>query len=341
VKILVSGATGFLGPHLFRRLVDDGHDVTAFHRATSDTSVLAGIPVRRRIGDITDPAALAQAIRGQEAVVHAAAAPSSGAAGLLYQVNIEGTRNVVEACRRQRVARLLHVSSTAAVGIPEDPARPADEQFCFNLEDSPLPYHISKHRAEEVVMRGVAEGQDAVIVNPCGIFGPLGSRYRGGEALERVRRKRIVHYYCGGVCVVHVADVVDGIVAALERGGSGERYILGGENLSFREMAEKTAAVAGLRRVFVPAPPIVTGLAALLGEAWGRLQRRRPWVSHADHYYANRFHFYDSAKARRTLGFCPRGFDAILQDWVRSLARFDESPRNRTGGPVGGDSQSM
>jgi dihydroflavonol-4-reductase len=163
----------------------------------------------------------------------------------------------------------------------------------------------------------VARGLDAVIVNPASIFGPHGTQYRGAEMMRKVRQTQVLPYFTGGLCAVHVQDVVQGTLAVLERGMSGQRYILGGENLTYRALAARTAGVMNLRRRFVPVPPIITGLAAMLLEPWGHLRNRRPRITYAVHYCASRYHFYDSSKARKALGYAPRDFMAILHECLR------------------------
>ncbi len=232
----------------------------------------------------------------------------------LEQVNVEGTRNVAQLCRQEGVKRLLHVSSVAAVGIPDSPDHPANEEFSFNLDGKELPYHFSKRKAEQIVLGEVERGLDAVIVNPASIFGPNGKSYRGSDMFQKVRRTRVVPYFTGGICVVHVEDVVSGIQAALRRGSSGQRYILGGDNITLRSLAELTAAAMGLRRTFVPVSPFVTALAAMILEPWGRLRGRRPYITHVTHYCASRYHYYSSEKAGRTLEYVPRTFRAILEE---------------------------
>jgi dihydroflavonol-4-reductase len=145
-----------------------------------------------------------------------------------------------------------------------------------------------------------------------------GTNYRGAEMVEKIRHRGIVPYFRGGFCAVHVEDVVDGIEAALEQGRPGERYILGGENLSYRSLAQMAAAAMNLQRHFVPVPPLVTGLAAMLMEPLGRLINRRPWFTTAVHYCTSRFMYYDSSKARAALGYAPRSFGAILDECIRS-----------------------
>jgi dihydroflavonol-4-reductase len=319
MKVLITGATGFLGSHLCQRLVADGHEVRVLFRRTSDPTALLGLSVERVIGDITDPQSVQLAVRDQEWVIHAAANIDYWGRDLSQQmtVNAEGTRHVARSCRLAGVRRLVHVSSVAAIGIPTNPQYPANEDFTFNLEDSRLSYHISKRRGEEAVLQEVARGLDAIIVNPASIFGPYGTRYRGAEMIQKVRRARIVPYFTGGICTVHLQDVIQGIIAALTRGVTGGRYILGGENLTYRSLVERAAQIMRLRRWFVPVTPIVTGAAMRIMEPWGRLRNQRPKITYAAHYCASRCHFYDSSKAHKALGYTPRDFNAILDECRR------------------------
>jgi dihydroflavonol-4-reductase len=223
----------------------------------------------------------------------------------------------------------VHISSAAAIGIPDDPQRPANEDFPFNLADSKLDYHLSKRLAEEEVLSGVARGLDAVIVNPASILGPYRGGYRGGEMIHKVRRARwLTPYFVGGLCVVHVADVVEGTLAALARGRSGQRYILGGENLTFRAAIERSAAAMHLQRLAVPVPPRVTAMLAEMSEPWARWRNRRPRFTHMVSYCSRRFQFYDSSKATAELGYAPRGFDAILQEYLQLVQRQQHGGSN-------------
>jgi dihydroflavonol-4-reductase len=262
-----------------------------------------------------------KAVAGAEVVFHAAAH------GIYWgrhkkiqnQVNIEGTKNVVEACQKHAVKRLIFVSSITAIGIPDSAEQPANEDFPFNLERSSLNYHISKKRAEEIVLDAVATGFDAVIVNPSNIWGPHGEIYRVADHVEKVRNKRFIPYFTGGICIVHVDDVVDGIMAAFHRGKAGERYILGGENLPLRSVAQLAASAQALRPSFVPVPSFVSWLAAAAGESMALVSHRRPHITFVTHQLASRFQYYDSSKAKRELGFEARDFKTILAECVSFL----------------------
>jgi dihydroflavonol-4-reductase len=325
----VTGATGFLGSHLCRKLVNDGYNVTILCRSTSKTDALGNLRLTKIIGDVTNKDAVEKAVTGNDVVFHAAAhlAYWGKQKETQNKINVEGTKNVVEACLRSRVKKLVHVSSVAAIGIPENLGRPANEDFRFNLQNLPLNYHISKKRAEEIVLGAVAKGLDAVIVNPGAIWGRYGEKYRGAEIVDKVRHSEIVPYFTGGICIVHVEDVVEGLIAALRRAKTGERYILGGENLSFKAIAQIAAQVQGLKRRFVPIPSAVTGLAAMVLEPLSQLTKKRPRVTFVTHYCAGRFHYYDSSKAKSELGFSPRNFKTILDECI-SFLKLRENTQN-------------
>lgn len=316
MKVLITGASGFIGSFLCREMVSRGHDVRILVRPTSILKRLRGLRVTSVLGDVTNAESVRMAVGGCEWVIHAAADLNYWEQNPDWQmkVNVEGTINIAQACRAEGVGRLLHVSSVAAVGIPNGSQSPVNEDFNFNLKNSRLTYYISKRLAEDGLMGEIDKGLNAVIVNPASVTGPE----RLAKLISSVRRRPVVPCFSGGNCVVHVADVVDGIVAALEHGRTGHRYILGGENLTFRAMGEKAARAMNLSRLFVSIPPFITGLAAAVLEPWSRWRNRPPRVSYMIHYCANRFLFYSSHKASRELNYRPRGFDTLLKDTLYS-----------------------
>ncbi len=316
--MLITGATGFVGSRLTRRLIAEGHSVRILCRKTSSDAQLAGLRIDKFFGDITDYESVRVAVKDCEFVIHAAADMRywSGAGDRQMRVNVDGTRNVARAAREAGVKRLLHVSSVAAIGIPTDPRRPANEEFAFNLENSGLTYHISKRRAEDEVLAEVARGLDAVIVNPASVQG----RARTMALMNSVRRGPIVPCFSGGNCIVDVEDVVHGIAAALASGERGQRYILGGENLTFRALSEKAAKALDLKRRFILIPSFATNVAAAVLEPWARLRNHAPKMTHLIHYCANRFQYFESNKARQTFGYAPRDVDTILQEYLSSAS---------------------
>lgn len=316
MRVLVTGATGFLGYYLAKRLVSLGCDTAAFHRRQSRTDSLRVLGVRLIPGDFGSLRCLRDAVAGHELVIHAAAdirgwAPDPG---LQLQANVETTRKVAQACRLESVGRLLHISSVSAIGIPDSPFRPADENFVFNLRGRRFSYHASKKQAEDAVLQEVADGLDAVIVNPGSMFGPFGSSYRGAEIIRKASRGKIVTCFRGGRCIVHVEDVVDGILSAVRNGVRGNRYILGGENVSFQEIAGRVSEAMGLRPLLLPVPSFLAAASLSIAAAINPGGRFMPRLAalHND----GLFQYYASDRAIRTLGFAPRKFKSVLEEFL-------------------------
>ena len=247
MRVLVTGGTGFVGSQLVAALVGRGDQVRVLRRANSSLLGLEGLSnIEHIIGDILEPEAVAQAVDGCELVFHVAALSSYWRAQReqIYRVNVDGTRTVLEACLRARVPRVVVTSSVGAIGIRPD-GKPADEMTQFDRISARLAYADSKHRAEAVVGRLVKLGLDAVIVNPAVVLGP-GDHYQiSGSMIVEFARRRFPAVPAGGMCVVDIDAVVQGHIAAAERGRTGERYILGGENLSHRAIAATICEVVG------------------------------------------------------------------------------------------------
>lgn len=323
-RVLVTGGTGFLGSRLVDAFLAEGAHVRCAGHARKGSSGKEP-PPREGLDyvevDVRERDHLLDAAAGTELVIHTVAvtdASTLGERARQEEVNVGGTRNVLAACRAHGVSRLIHVSSTAAIGIRPDPSDPADEDFEFNLDEVDLGYHVSKRRAEELVLGAHASDPSVVVVNPGFMFGAHRGEYRGAGTITRVLDRQIVPCTRGGMSVVHVDDVVDGILAALEHGRSGERYILSGDNVTFRQIAETVCRVSGERRTLVPVPDTVRDLVGFVrdsmsGEAGGGFH------PHLHGRYAHQF--YSSAKAERELGYDPRPFAEIVEDYLEHSGR--------------------
>jgi dihydroflavonol-4-reductase len=319
MRVGVTGATGFLGSHLCRRLVAGGDQVVVLRRPSSDLRDLEGVAVESVAGEVTEAGPVGDLVHGCDAVFHAAATLVHDPARLAEheRVNVEGSRIVAETCRAQGVGRLVHVSSVAAIGVPED-GRPADEDFRFNVDGPPSSYHVSKKRGEDAVLAEVGRGLDATIVNPSLVVGPYRGSFRRVDVADVVRRHRLVPYFRGGNNFVHVADVVEGVIAALGRGATGQRYILGGENLTYRRMAQIAAEELEVRRLLVPVPGVVTALAGIVGDAVGARTGRRTRFTRERHRLVSLRLFYDSQRAQTELGYRSRPYREIVREFVTS-----------------------
>lgn len=305
MNVLVTGSTGFIGGALCSALVEQGHNVRAFHRATSSLRLLDGLPVEHALGDLTRPQTLQEAMQDIEVVFHTAAllgGPENPAR--MYAVTVEGTRAVVQAALEAGVRRLVHTSSVAALGVPEQPPgnRPVpvllDENHSWNYFPNRWPYGYAKYLAEQEVQMAVAQGLDAVIVNPSVVLGG-GDVYRQSSSLVmRIARNRLPFVVDGGANFVHVTDVVNGHLAALARGRSGERYILGGENLSLSDFVRLVAEVTRGRAPLQLPAGLVRALAspARLFQSFIHLP-----VSATMFHLAGMYFYYDLRKAQAAL----------------------------------------
>ena len=336
MRVLVTGASGFIGSCLCRALTERGDEVVALHRSTSLLAGLEGLPVQRHVGDILDPASLAGALRDVEVVFHTAA-PMRPAANpqTATEAHVVGTRNVIQAACQAGVRRLVHTSSVAALGVPDAaPSRTPknapliDERHTWNYIPARWPYAFAKHSSELEVLRAVDAGLEAVIVNPSAVFG-AGDWYRTERSLvAHMARGGLIPVIAGGLNTVHIDDVVAGHLAALERGIPGERYILGGENLTLAELLRITAEVVGRRppRLKVPlamVPPVRWLLDPL--RRWLRLPIEPSLLWLAGYYF-----FYDTRKAQVQLGLPPpRSYRQAAHEtyaWLQSIHSASPEP---------------
>ncbi len=310
LKILVTGSTGFIGSHLCRALVERGHRVSAFHRPTSILRLLEGLEVEHVLGDLTRPESIQAAINGVEAVFHAGAwMGGSDSTGQQYAVTVEGTRNLLQAAQKAGVHRIVHTSSVAALGVPgaahkagSGKIQPAliDERHTWNYRPDHYPYGYAKYLAEQEVQKAVAQHMDVVIVNPTLVFG-AGDVYRQASSIvTQVAERRVTVAVEGGINCVSIADVVEGHLAALAHGKTGERYILGGENLTHLNLVQRIAKITGRPE------PVAVLPAGLVRSLAGPAHTLRAFLnlplSPDLLRLAGYFFYYDLGKSERELG---------------------------------------
>jgi dihydroflavonol-4-reductase len=301
MKILVTGSTGFIGASLCRALLEAGHQVRAFHRPSSSLRLLEGLAVEHVLGDLTQPETIQDAMVGIEAVFHTAAWMGSSEPGKLYSITVEGTRDVVQAARKAGVQRLVHTSSVAALGVPPL-GLPSllNESHTWNFRPDHYLYGYAKYLAELEVQKAIAQGLNAVIVNPTLVFGP-GDLYRQSKSIvNQVATRKLAIAVEGGINVVHIADVVAGELAAFERGKTGERYILGGQNFTLLELIQ---TIARITKAPVPATVLPARLVRALSGPVGLLQNflDLPVTAETLHL-AGYYFYYDLRKAQVDLG---------------------------------------
>lgn len=324
--VLITGATGLLGSCLTRRLVKEGFDVRILRRSTSSLDLLGDVKrdIEHSVGDITDAVALDEAMIGVERVYHAAAFVGLGGRhelDRLMRVNVDGTAAVVNAAVKHGVGRLLHVSSMAAFGRPERSDGLIDEETEWQRSRANSAYAHSKYLSELEVRRGIAEGLDAVIINPALIFGVGRPGDNTRRIVDRVRRGRFPVVPSGGTNVVDVLDVVEGALRAMEGAETNERLFLGGENLSWREIIDTLADAFGVEppRFALPAPAALA--LAFVAEGSAMITRTEPLVTTAAARSASRTFKYSSAKAREMLNWQPRPFTETARRLAEEIGR--------------------
>lgn len=318
-KVLVTGANGFLGSWLTRALVEEGHDVYALIRENSDLSELDGVKCSYLYGDVTNILSLLEAFKGMDTVFHLAGliAYKKSQRAIMEKVNVDGTSNVVQVCREHKIRKLVYLSSVTAIAAGFTPEEIFTEDSEYNISGLNLGYFETKKSAEEIVKAACAKHEvDAVILNPSTIYGP-GDAKKGSRKMQvKVAQGRFKFFTSGGVNVVAVQDVVQGILSAWKKGRTGERYILSGENITIKELFAMIAAEAHQPAPHKQLPDWLLHGLGIVGDAMeaaglkGALSRENAWTS-------TMFHWFDNTKAKRELDFNPRPAKEAIHNSVQ------------------------
>jgi len=322
--ILVTGATGFVGSAIVRRLLDNGETVRVLARPGSDRRNLDGLSVDVTEGDLLKPDTLVDAVAGCEGLFHVAADyrlwtrdPEA-----MFRANVEGTRQILLAAGRAGIKRMVYTSSVATLGIV--PGGVADEDTPVSYEDMIGVYKQSKFRAEEAAKQVIAEmSLPAVIVNPSTPIGPRDIKPTPtGRMVVEAAAGRMPAYVDTGLNIVHVDDVADGHLLAYEKGRIGERYVLGGENLELGDILTRIAEICGRKPPGVRIPHDLIMPIAHIAELWTRLTGgSEPFVTVDGVRMAKKKMFFSSAKAENELGYSARPAGEALRDavdWFRA-----------------------
>ena len=322
--VFVTGATGFLGSHVARVLLEQGAKLRLLVRNSSDLGNIADLSAERVVGDLREPASIERAMAGCEVVFHVAADyrlwvrdPDQ-----MYRSNVEGTRGLLEAARKNGIRRVIYTSSVATMGFTSD-GSPADENSPVSLDRMIGPYKRSKFMAEQIAIAAGRSGMDVVVVNPTT---PIGERdikpTPTGRIVVDFLKKKFPAYVDTGLNLVDATECARGHVAALEKGRSGERYILGAENLTFKQILDRLAAITGLPSPRVKVPYALALAASVVDEVvTGHLLRREPRATIDSVRLARKKMFVSSAKAERELGWKTIPVDGALRravDWFRA-----------------------
>ncbi|SPE44396.1 putative dihydroflavonol-4-reductase [Candidatus Sulfotelmatobacter sp. SbA7] len=333
MKAFVTGATGFLGSHVARVLAEQGAELRLLVRPTSDLRNLDGLDAARVVGDLRDAASIEKALSGCDVVFHVAADYRLWVRdpGEMYRSNVEGTRSLLEAARKQGVRRVVYTSSVATMGftfgssggLSSKTGNLADEQSPVGISDMIGHYKRSKFMAEQVAVDAARSGVDVVIVNPTT---PIGERdikpTPTGRIVVDFLKRKFPAYVETGLNLVDATECARGHIQALEKGRSGERYILGGENLTLKQILDRLAAITGLPSPSVKLPYFFALATGVVDEmVTGRLLGREPRATIDAVRMGRKMMFVSSAKAERELGWRTIPVEGALRrsvDWFRS-----------------------
>jgi dihydroflavonol-4-reductase len=320
----VTGATGFVGSHVARVLAEQGADLRLLIRSSSDPRNIQALNADRVIGDLRDPASIEKAMAGCDVVFHVAAdyrlwvrEPEQ-----MYRANVEGTRAVLNAARKNHVRRVVYTSSVATIGFTSN-GRPADEDFPVSLENMIGHYKRSKFMAEEVALEAGRGGMDVVVVNPSTPVGEQDIKPTPtGRIVVDFLKKKFPAYVDTGLNLVDVTECARGHAAALEKGRSGERYILGGENLTLKQILDKLAAITGLPSPKIRVPYVLALATGVVDEVvTGRILGREPRATIDAVRMGRKKMFVSCAKAVRELGWKTVPVDDALRravEWFQA-----------------------
>jgi dihydroflavonol-4-reductase len=316
---LVTGASGFLGSHVARLLVERGERVRVLLRPASNAGLLDGLALERVTGDLRDPASLESAVAGASTVYHVAADYRLWARDPreIYESNVQGTRNLLEAAHRAKVGRFVYTSTVGTVAVPRDGVLP-DETIITSLEEMIGAYKRSKWLAEQEARKAAAAGMPVVIVNPTTPVGPGDAKPTPtGRIIVDFLNRRMPAYVDTGLNFVSVEDAATGHLLAAERGRVGERYILGGENLTLKQALTILSEVSGRPAPRVRVPHILALAAGYADAAFSRLVGREPQIPLEGVRMARHSMFVNTQKARADLGFQPGPIAAAFEQAVR------------------------
>ena len=324
MKVFLTGATGFVGSHVARHLADQGAQLRVLTRATSNPANLEGIAADIVVGDLLQPESLRTAIRGCDALMHVAADyrlwvrdPNA-----MYAANVDGTRALLRLACEEGVGRCVYTSSVATMGFKSD-GTIVDEDTPVSLHDMIGHYKRSKFLAEQEAIQAARAGQQVIILNPTT---PIGSQdvkpTPTGRIVVDFLNRKFPAYVDTGLNLVDVSEVARTHCAALELGRAGERYILGGENLTLKQILDKMSAITGLPSPTMKVPHAVAMTFAFFDEmVTGRILGGEPRATVEAVRMGKKKMFASSAKAERELGFCiVPVYEALRSaiDWFRA-----------------------
>lgn len=303
MKILVTGADGLLGSNLVRELLKRGHEVRAFVQPGRQEKTLEGLTLEKFPGNLLSMNEVLNSSEGCDAVIHCAASTSvwPTRSEIVNKVNIEGTKNVIHAVQKNNIQRMIYVGTANSFGFGSK-ENPGVEGNPYKSALYGLDYMDSKYKAQQLILKEVQERKlPAVIVNPTFMFGPYDSNPSSGAMIVALYKGKVPGYTSGGRNYVCVKDAAVAIANALTKGRVGECYILGNQNLSYKEAFEKIAATIGVKPPAIPIPSVLAKLYGRVGSVVGKISGNTPAISYPLSRIACDEHYFSPAKAVQEL----------------------------------------
>lgn len=304
MKVLVTGGSGYIGSAVVKELLETKEKVKVLVRETDNLRNLERLDVELVYGDITDFHSIAGALQGCDRVFHLAAIYAIWLPDpkMMYRVNVQGTKNVLEACLQKKIKKVVYTSSVAALGA-HGKDRPANESVQFNLWHTKDNYYISKYRAEQLALDYFRRGLPVVIVNPtnpCGAHDIMPTP--NGQLIINIIKGKLPGYVDGGINVSDIGDTAKGHVLAMEKGRAGEKYVLGNTNVSVKEYFDLIAQLGGGKAPSIKIPKSVAVISGYLYQLLAEVTRKPPVTTAAWVRVGSEYSYWDSSKAIKELG---------------------------------------
>ncbi len=324
-KVLVTGAAGFIGSHVVEELLREDVEVRALVKPGEDVRNISNLDIEILEGDVLDRSAMDQATKGIDTVFHLAAIYAIWMQdwSRIYEVNIQGSRNILWSALKSGVERIVYTSSIAALGVQKGMAI-SKEDTPFNQYTLCNHYVLTKYLSQQLALGFAENGLDLVVVNPCFPFGTNDiTPTPTGQMIVDILKGKNQFYFDGGINIVDVRDVARGHVLAAKKGRTGEKYVLGNLNVTMKELMELVYKIAGLegRRVLFKVPKSILKLTSyFLTFLSDHVTHRPPLSSPADIAYVSQYLYFDNTKARTELGLEFRPIEDSLReaiDWFR------------------------
>lgn len=318
-RIFITGASGFIGSNLAKRLVSDGNEVVALLRRDSIHPSLKGIPIKKIYGDITDRASIENGVQGCNYIYHCAAKISFNKRNYseLYRINVLGTKNVLDIALKYGIEKFIHISACAVFGYSKA-KETIDEDSKYNVPYSNV-YAYTKKLSEDEAKEYYLKGLNVVVANPCTVYGQGDIRLNSGSFIKAIYNNKLKLAPPGGTSVVSVDDVVNGLILMLNNGHAGENYIFADENIEYIDLANRIANIVGAEEVRHKIAKCLYYPAVGLAAAIEFINRNSTLITSqiAREFFG--YKYYNSSKARRELGWKPM---AGLEDAIRKAFEF-------------------